>query len=335
MTRFLFSLALALCGAVASFGTASAQNPPYIMKLGTSTIDDAQHQWLKRFAAAVNKDSKGRIDAQVYPAGQLGSIPRMIENTQFGAIQGWIGPPEFLLGVDQRYQVFGTPGLFSSWDQADKVMNDPTFNKAFLSLGADKGLKGIALLLAGSNSVVSRKEVKTLADLQNMKIRILAGAAQEAEMRLLGAVGVPMPLDQVLPALQQGAIDGTLTNIMVAAPIKYYATAPYALQIDQPYVADIVVINKAWYDKLPPDLQKIIDTDATQVSAGMFAWSKTFLAEQRKAWVAGGGKLIPLTPADRAALDAKVKNVGEDVYKDKPFVLIMYRQLKSTVAKYR
>jgi TRAP-type C4-dicarboxylate transport system substrate-binding protein len=71
----------------------------YVMKLSTATINDTQHEWLRRFAAAVEKNSGGRIKGEIYPASQLGSIPRQIEGVQFGSIQAWIGPPEFLVGV--------------------------------------------------------------------------------------------------------------------------------------------------------------------------------------------------------------------------------------------
>ena len=321
-----------LVGALGSFTAASAQSAPIVMKLGTATFHDAQHQWMKRYAAMVNKDSKGRIDVQVYPAGQLGSIPREIEETQFGAIQGWIGPPEFLLGVDQRYEILGTPGLFSSWAEANTALKDPQFSKAFLALGANKGLKGIDLWLAGNNSLMTRKEVTSLSGIRNLKIRILAGPTQEAEMSLFGAVGVPMPLDQVLPGLQQGAIDGTLTNIMVGAPVKYYAAAPYALEIGQPYIADIAVINKTWYDKLPADLQKIVTDDAVKVGHGLYPWSRAFLKAQKKAWTAGGGKILKLSASDQATFTAKLKNVGENIYKNNPPVFGMYQQLKATIA---
>ena len=89
----------------------------FVMKLSTATLNDTQHEWLKRFAAAVEKDSGGRIKGEVYPASQLGPIPRQIEGVQFGSIQGWMGPPEFLVGVDTRYEILSTPGLFTSFDQ--------------------------------------------------------------------------------------------------------------------------------------------------------------------------------------------------------------------------
>src|ERR1700728_907408 len=100
----------------------------YVMKLSTATINDIQHEWMKRFAAAVERDSGGRIKAELYPASQLGSIPRQIEGTQFGSIQGWIGPPEFLVGVDERYEALSAPALFTSAEQHLRVINDPPIN---------------------------------------------------------------------------------------------------------------------------------------------------------------------------------------------------------------
>lgn len=66
---------------------AQAQDKTYVMKVTTPTINDAPHLLAKNFAAAVERGSGGRIKGEVYPASQLGSIPRQIEGVQFGAIQ--------------------------------------------------------------------------------------------------------------------------------------------------------------------------------------------------------------------------------------------------------
>src|SRR5579863_5046030 len=101
-TSAAFAVAVTLAGWTAP---ASAQGAsPITMKLSTATVNDTQHEWLKRFAAAVEKDSGGRIKGEIYPNSQLGSIPRQIEGTQFNAIQVWCGPPEFLVGVDERFE---------------------------------------------------------------------------------------------------------------------------------------------------------------------------------------------------------------------------------------
>ena len=72
------------------------------------------HQFARNYAAAVEKDSGGRIKAEIYPASQLGSTQRQAEGVQFGAIQCQIVPPEFLTGIDERFEVLAAPGLVSS-----------------------------------------------------------------------------------------------------------------------------------------------------------------------------------------------------------------------------
>src|SRR6201995_3788047 len=96
------------------------------------------------FAALVEKDSGGRIKAEIYPASQLGSIPRQIEGVQFGSIQGWVGPRDFLVGVDERYEAKRAPGLFSSTDQVVPPMMEPDVKKLSYGMGEPKGLVGMA-----------------------------------------------------------------------------------------------------------------------------------------------------------------------------------------------
>lgn len=143
------SLVLCLAFVLGTPGAAFAD--PIVMKIGTATngnANDSQFTLMTLFKKYVEADSKGRITVQLYPDSQLGSIPREIENVQFGAIQAFVGAPEFLVGVDERFQLLSAPGVFHSVDQFYKTVEDPQFNKAFLALGADKGLKGIAVTYA-------------------------------------------------------------------------------------------------------------------------------------------------------------------------------------------
>ena len=319
-------LAIALVAALLSVPVA-APAETIVMKIGTATFNDTQHEWMKRYKSAVERDSKGRIQVELYPSSQLGSIPREIEDTQFGAIQGWVGPPEFLTGVDPRFEVLSSPGAFTTLEQAQRVADDPQFGSTFLGLGADKGLKGVAVWLAGTNALMTRKPVRRLADAKSLKIRILAGPLQEAEMHQIGASGVPMPLDQVASALQQGAIDGIITNISTAAPLKYYASAPYATEINQPYIFSIAVISKVWFDKLPADLQKILIDDGRRTGHDLFPFVNSFLAEQRKAWTAGGGELIALPAAEQRELLSQLVPLAPEVLKSRPDVLALYNQM--------
>src|SRR5258708_29416932 len=90
-------------------GSAAAQDKSMTIKLATATLNDAQHAWMKRFAAAIDQTANGRIKSVIYPASQLGAIPRMIEGTQLGSIQICVRPPEFLVGADQRFELLSVP----------------------------------------------------------------------------------------------------------------------------------------------------------------------------------------------------------------------------------
>src|SRR5258708_16462315 len=136
-TGVLF-LAAALLAAFA--GTAAAQDKSLTIKLATATLNDAQNEWMKRFAVAIDKTSNGRMKGEVYPASQLGAIPRMIEGTQLGSIQIWVGPPEFLVGVDQRFELLSAPGLFKDDQHSLKTIADPDYANASLPLAATNAL---------------------------------------------------------------------------------------------------------------------------------------------------------------------------------------------------
>jgi len=288
----------------------------FVMKLSTATINDTQHEWLKRFAAAVEKSSGGRIKGEVYPASQLGPIPRQIEGVQFGSVQAWMGPPEFLVGVDKRYEALSAPGLLTSQDQQVKVINDPAVRKLYFELGDKKGLEGIAFAPIGPSSIGMRKEVRSLAGFKGTKIRVLASPFQLELVRRMDASPVAMTLGDVLPALQQGAIDGALATITVFTTFQYVDVTKYVIESDQPYLTSIVVMSKKWLATLPPDLQKIVRDEASKVSKEIVPFVKEFFAKQRDVWKSKGGQLISLPAAEQAAMIAKVSTIGEDLSKD-------------------
>ena len=312
----LFASGSALIALVSPAGAQTAT--PIVMKLSTATLNDTQHEWMKRFAAAVESDSGGRIKGEIYPASQLGAIPRQIEGTQFGSIQGWIGPPEFLVGVDERYEVLSAPGLFASRDQDVRVLHDPVVNNLILGLGGNKGLIGGGIWPLGPSSLITKKAIHSLGDYKGLKIRVLASPFQLEMIKRIEASPIAMTLADVLPALQQGAIDGSLTTITQYTTLHYIDVAKYVVEIGQPFVNTIAVFSKRWVEGLPPDLQKIVRDDATKVSTEIVPFVNEFFDAQRKVWKDSGGDLSTLAAADQEAMMARISSVAGDLSVSKP-----------------
>jgi TRAP-type transport system periplasmic protein len=65
--------------ALASARPVAAQT---VMKLANATINDVQHEWQKLFAADLQKRIGDKVKTEIYPASQLGAIPR--RQTSYG-----------------------------------------------------------------------------------------------------------------------------------------------------------------------------------------------------------------------------------------------------------
>jgi TRAP-type transport system periplasmic protein len=305
----------------------------YVMKISTPTINDVPDTYARNFGAAVERDSGGRIKVEVYPASQLGSIPRQIEGTQFGAIQCEVVPPEFMVGLDQRFEVLAAPGLVSSLAQGQNVAEDSEVRKLMLGLGADKGLHGAGLFMADRADVVSKNPIRQIGDFKGKKIRIFASKFQSEAFERLGVTPVAMTLGDVLPAIQQGAIDGAISGMGPIAHMHFVDTAKYVTMIDQPTIFIVAVINKKWYDSLPAELQQIIDRDALQESMAIRPIAADLRAKSEAAYAAGGGEQIKLSPDEESSFLKTISSVGADVSKSSPQLATAYKIVTDAAAR--
>ena len=94
------------------------------MKIGTATINDIQHEWMKRFQKRIHAKIGDRVKVDLYPGGQLGGIPRMVEGMQLGTVEGFITPSAFLVGVDPRNQVPWASGIFKDTAHSWRTVRD-------------------------------------------------------------------------------------------------------------------------------------------------------------------------------------------------------------------
>jgi TRAP-type C4-dicarboxylate transport system substrate-binding protein len=335
--RGILLAGVAILSASLALGAAQAQDKPqdrtFVMKIGIPAVNDASHQFSKNFAAAVEHDSGGRIKPEVFPSSQLGAIPRMIEGTQFGAIECVVITPEFFVGVDERFEVMAAPGLVGTMQQAQRVVADPAVLKLMLGLGADKGLHGIAMLTAGPNELVARTPINHVADLKGRKIRVFASQFQTVPFERLGATPVAMTLGDVVPALQQGAIDGALASIPVLAALHFRDAAKYVTRLDQPMVFNVVELSRKWFDTLPPDLQHIVEQDAATESVAINPWAINHVDEAFQAWTDSGGEVINLPPDEYASLIDTLSATAEEVAKRKSSISAAYQIVKEAARR--
>jgi TRAP-type C4-dicarboxylate transport system substrate-binding protein len=313
---------------------APASAADFVMKFGTATINETQHQFIKFYKEEVEKASGGRIEVQVYPASQLGPIPREIEGVQLGNIQGFIGPVDFFVGVDPRFGVFSAPLLFNGDANAEATIHDPAVEKAMFDLAAPKRMVGLATLSIGASDYGAKKPIITLADFAGKKLRINGTELERQKMAKLGATGVGMPLSEVMPALDQGTIDGTISGLSVFVALKMNDLIKVITITNDTYIIAMAVVSKPWLDTLPPDLQKVVLDAGVTTQATAQKWEVDFTRQLENDWKTLGGGIHMIPPGEVGRMKELLGPVADDATKDQPAVHDMLEMVRAAVARH-
>ncbi|WP_376099857.1 TRAP transporter substrate-binding protein [Roseomonas sp. CCTCC AB2023176] len=311
MTPITRRAALGTLAAAAMATDAQAQAAT--LKMASATVNDVQHEWLRRYDAALREKLGGRVTGEIYPASQLGAIPRMVEGLLLGTIESFVTPTSFVVPVDPRMQVFDAPGLFRSPEHLQRVITDPEVRARSLALLEPRGVKGIGIFYNSPVVVLSRRPIRTLADFRGQKIRTFASPLQTRPMEHLGATAVPMALSEVMPALQSGAIDGLLAGIPVLSALRYFDVAKAVTEIHPAIVVSTFLVNKRWFDRQPAEVRRVMTEEGERIDKDLYAWTTNAIQEANSAWTAGGGELIRLAPEEQERMMRELRTLGEGI----------------------
>ena len=319
--------------AVAALTTAPAlAQQQIVMKFATLTLNDVQHEYIKNYKAEIEKVTNNRIKVEIYPAAQLGGAPRQTEGLRLGTIEAATGPSELFFGADSRFQVLALAGLFKDNEHARRVIDVPAFRKTFADFTATRGMINIGLTVYDHQLIALKTPATKLSDLSGRRLRVLASEGEQASVASLGAAPVPISLPEVLPALQQGAIDGVSSVLGVFVAFRYYDAAPHVLDTGLWHLMPIVMVSKVWYDRLPADLQKAVSDTGRKLEADNHKWQVNRIAEDRKAWTDKGGKFYKLAPAEQQEAARRVANAVQGVLAKNAPLKELYDKLKAAAA---
>jgi TRAP-type C4-dicarboxylate transport system substrate-binding protein len=330
--QFRRSALATIAAAAVAIVSAPSHAQQITMKFATLTINDLQHEYIKNYKAEIEKATSNRIKVEIYPAGQLGGAPRQTEGVRLGTIEAAIGPSELFFGADRRFQVLALAGLFKNNEHARKVLDAPAFRKLFSDFTDTRGMITMGLNIYDHQMFAYKTPVTKLADFAGKRTRVLAAEGEQASVAALGAAPVPMSLPEVLPAVQQGTIDGVSSVIGVFVAFRYHDAAPYVLDTSLWALVSPAVVSKVWFDKLPDDLKKAVLETGQKLEAPMHQWQIKRIADDHKAWLSRGGKTAKLAPAEQAEAEKRVQAAVQSVLDKNPPSKEFYQKIKAITA---
>lgn len=314
------SIAAALCIALASLPAAAQQ---FTMKVSSPTVNDVTQEWMKAFKAGVEGRTGGKVKVDLFPAGQLGSIPATVDGVALGTIEAAIPASGFLASLEPRFTVFDLPGIFNDMAHAQRVHSDPAAQAFYSKFGAARGVEPLAMIAHSPAMIVSHRPLRTVADFKGLKVRVIAGTPLFIETaKKLGLSPIAMPLGEVLPALQNKALDGSVTGLTVLTSMKYFDVAKAATSVPSGIISTGVLANTKWLKALGPELESMVRDEAKKALVTVSKFGLDDVAAARDVWRKNGGEIIDLP-------EAEDKKYRETVLSALPPLLSANAQLKA------
>jgi tripartite ATP-independent transporter DctP family solute receptor len=308
---------LSACGVFAAalmlFGTGMSWSAEYrsqTFRLSTTTPKGAPAvAGMERFAQLVGERSGGKLNVRVFPNGQLGGDIQTIASLQGGVIDMTVLNAGLLTQLAPDFAIVDFPFLITDPAVSDRLL-DGSLGKKLNDQLPSKNLIGLAYWELGFRNLTnSRRPVKTLADLNGLKIRVLQSPLFIEVFGALGTNPVPLPYPELYTALEQKVVDGQenpATQIWVG---KLHEVQKYMTLSRHVYNPQIVLFSKPTWDRLNTDERKLLVDVAREVALFERKLSREADAQAVASIKAAGVTVDELAPGEVEKIRAAIRPV--------------------------
>ncbi len=326
MTLFTLALALVMAVSGAAFAqTKATSTEKFTLHVASVTVDndrDAIVIPLKKLMAKVEERTNGNVKFIFHAGGALGVEQDYLEMMRTGDLAfANCATANFATLTDQLL-FLDTPMLFKSFDHLDNFLKSDVARKRLDSL-ENLGLEAFGGVTIGGRYLLTSKDhpINSVADLKNLKIRVMPSSMFVDGIAALGGMAAPMPYNECYQALQTGVIDGMDNQIATYLSMRFYEVAPNYAMVPWFQLTHIFVSSKKVMDSLPADYQAIIREAAAEAIAETNDWSREWNQTEAPQLLKDAG--VKTTYPDfeefrKLLLPVHEKNkkvIGEDVFK--------------------
>ena len=254
------------------------------------------------------------IEFEYYPAEQMGKAKDFLSLVQSGVVDiayvapGFVSDKMPLSVVSERPLDFSgsCQGTLAYWNLAKPggLLAKKDFEP--------NGIRLLFTVVLPPYQVITRKPFTNLKDIEGMKIRA-SGSAKELVLKKLKAIPVLMPTPEVYESLSRGTIDGVLFPFNSLAPYDIHKLSKTGTIGENfgTFVANWVISEKRWAT-LPAGVQQELTAMGEQITKSTCTQVEKDEAGDIEKIKAAGVKLMTLSAADKAAVQAVMQDVSKD-----------------------
>ncbi len=292
---------------------------------GSIDEGDFRDRLCRKFAAEVEKRTKGALKFQIYPGSSLMKTNAQFSALRRGALDLSLYPLSYAGGEVAELNIGLMPGIVTSYEQG-AAWKTAEIGKALSQLLAEKGVVIVSWIWQAGGVASRAAPLLNPEDAKGMKVR---GGSREMDLVLkaAGAAVLSLPSNELYAAMQTGAMDAAMTSSTSLISFKLEEVSKFLTSGEKKaywFMFEPLVMSKSIYDKLGKDQQAAI----MQVGAEM----ERFAMEAAKAddsmvasiYAKRGAKVQTL---DEAAVAKWVAIARESAWKD-------YAQRSPSCAKF-
>jgi tripartite ATP-independent transporter DctP family solute receptor len=220
------------------------------------------------FADKLKELSKGTMLIDQYPGAQLGQEPQVLQLVKSGDVEFCISSSANAATLSPQAGVMSMHFLFRSEAHLVKAIADPELSKAVKAMIAEtvQGARVIALSTLGLRSIYSKREIKNVADMKGLKVRVQATPTEDTTFPAYGAQIVHMPFGSVYTSLQTGVVDAAENGVNVYLANKHYEVAPVLSMTEHEANNSFVWVSDKVWNSLTPEQQGWVQAAADEVN---------------------------------------------------------------------
>lgn len=282
MKKIVAVLMVSAC-VIVGFPILGAEVPAAAIRLRLAHIQapgSTMDKQAQKFKEVCELQSGGRLQIQVFPASQLGKIPEVLEGMSMGTIDMCYETISYLGQFNKDVDFFGAPFLVQD---VRRITEHPELWKILDQVRVKNNIRVLAL--AGERPqmhlLTRTRPVRSLAELQGVKLRVPPTKPYVDTWNGLGAIAVAIPFSELYMALAQNVVDGIVHNASQVKDQKFDELLKYATLLSFKPVINSMMVGERKYQSLAPELQKIL-VEAT-IKSGEF-YDQLVRGEEKKAW---------------------------------------------------
>jgi TRAP-type C4-dicarboxylate transport system substrate-binding protein len=256
----------AITGCAEPAETPSPPAEPVLIRMTTPVpAGDDYVKWLQAGMDRFNARTNGAYNMQMFPGGQLASMPESLDAIRTGAVEGGVIPLAAFGGTVPEFGLAELPFLYNNGEA--NAYAEIALKELYSEILQERAnQRSLGCIYVGTLNLLSvKKPIKTLEDLQGL----IVGCDTPPSAGLisaLGGSGIVVDFTEDYSNLQKGVIDAKTSAPQYMQIAKLYEVAKYYTVFHGLGSLYSININSDIYDTMSKEIKDILNEEMSALA---------------------------------------------------------------------